>query len=45
MAIDGSGYTILHNFADSDSRPQALVGQTQALRVTLASGLNTTKPE
>ena len=42
MAIDGSGYTIIHNFADSDARPQALtLGQDGKLYgVTFAGGLN-----
>ena len=42
MAIDGSGYTILHNFADFSSRPQALtLGQDGKLYgVTFAGGLN-----
>jgi len=42
MAIDGSGYTIIHNFADSDARPQALtLGQDGRLYgVTFAGGLN-----
>jgi uncharacterized repeat protein (TIGR03803 family) len=42
MAIDGSGYTILHDFADFSTRPQALtLGQDGKLYgVTFAGGLN-----
>ena len=42
MAIDGSGYTIIHDFADFNSRPQALtLGQDGKLYgVTFAGGLN-----
>jgi uncharacterized repeat protein (TIGR03803 family) len=42
MSIDGSGYTIIHNFVDSSSRPQALtLGPDGKLYgVTFAGGLN-----
>jgi uncharacterized repeat protein (TIGR03803 family) len=42
MAIDGSGYTIIHNFADIDSRPQTLTlgADGKLYGVTFAGGLN-----